>query len=79
LAWLESLGIKYSPSRVGKYKDIISARAEHQLAGTLDAFNKEYKFERWGNAAHEVGEVLLIFEGLTRSCDQNLQLRLCDA
>lgn len=75
-AWLESLGINYSPTRVGRYKAIFSALAKHQLAGTLSAFYDEYTFEAWVNAAHEVAEVVRMFEGLSRNSDPHLTSRL---
>lgn len=78
-AWLESLGINYSATRVGKYKGIFSALAKHQLDGTLDAFYDKYKFESWVNAVHEVAEVMRMFEGLTGSSDPSLSSRLRDA
>lgn len=77
--WLESLGINYSPTRVGRYKAIFSALARHQLAGTLSAFYDEYTFEAWVNAAHEVAEVGRMFEGLTGNSDPNLTARLREA
>ena len=78
-AWLESLGINYSRTRVGRYKAIFSALARHQLAGTLSAFYDEYTFEAWVNAAHEVAEVVRMFEGLTGNSDPNLTTRLRDS
>lgn len=77
--WLESLGIHYSPTRVGRYKEIFSALARHQLAGTLSAFYDEYTLNAWVNAAHEVAEVVRMFEGLTGNRDFNLSVRLREA
>lgn len=78
-AWLESLGINYSPTRIGRYKAIFSALARHQLAGTLSSFHDEFTFEAWVNAAHEVAEIVRMFEGLTGNSDPDLTNRLQEA
>ena len=78
-AWLENLGINYSPTRIGSYKKIFSALARHQLAGTLSSFYDEFTFEAWVNAAHEVAEVVRMFEGLTGNNDPYLTNRLREA
>lgn len=78
-AWLENLGINYSPTRIGSYKKIFSALARHQLAGTLSSFYDEFTFEAWVNAVHEVAEVVRMFEGLTGNSDPYLTNRLREA
>ncbi len=78
-AWLESLGIEYSRTRVGKYKALFSTLAKHQRAGNLDAFYEEYTFEAWANAAYEVAELVRMYEGLGNQCNSSLVTRLRDA
>ncbi len=78
-AWLENLGINYSRTRVGRYKDIFSALAKHQRAGTLSDFYNEYTFEAWVNAVYEVAEIIRIFEGLTEINDPILIARIRDS
>lgn len=74
--WLESLGIEYSRTRVGRYKALFSALAKHQLAGSLNAFYDEYTFETLVNAAHEVAELVRMYEGLSSQNNPNLVTRL---
>ena len=75
-AWLQSIGINYSPTRVGKYRKLFAAVAKHQQLKTLDTFLKGEKFEEWVNAAHEVAEVTRIFEGLSTQDNADLVQRL---
>ncbi len=77
--WLESLGINFSRTRVGKYKALFATLARHQLANTLDAFYEEYTFELLVNAAHEVAELIRIYEGLNSHRDASFVTRLCEA
>lgn len=78
-AWLESLGIEFSRTRVGKYKALFAALARHQLANNLDAFYEEYTFASWVNAAHEVAELVRIYEGLSVHREASLVSRLREA
>lgn len=78
-AWLDALGIEYSRTRVGRYEGIFGALARHQLAGTLDAFHHEHSFESWVNAAHEVAELVRMYEGLSGQRDLSLIGRLKDS
>lgn len=78
-AWLESLGIEFSRTRVGRYKALFAALARHQLANTLDAFYEEYTFASWVNAAHEVAELVRMYEGLSSHSDTSLVVRLHEA
>lgn len=78
-SWLESLGIQYSKTRVGRYKELFAALARHQLANTLDRFYEEYKFADFVNAAHEVAEIARIYEGLSKISDTSLVSRLRDS
>ncbi|BBA33266.1 hypothetical protein sS8_1306 [Methylocaldum marinum] len=78
-AWLDALGIEYSRTRVGRYEKIFGALARHQLAGTLDAFYDEHSFESWVNAAHEVAELVRMYEGLSGQFDPSLIGRLKDS
>lgn len=78
-AWLQSLGIDYSRTRVGRYKALFAALARHQSANTLDAFSKEYTFSSLVNAAHEVAELVRIYEGLSIHRDASFVARLHEA
>lgn len=78
-AWLDALGIEYSRTRVGRYEKIFGALARHQLAGTLGAFYDEHSFESWVNAAHEVAELVRMYEGLSGQFDPSLICRLRDS
>jgi len=78
-AWLDSLGIEYSKTRVGRYQKIFGALAKHQQAGTLDAFHEEHSFEAWVNAAHEVAELVRMYEGLSGEANPLLNERLKDS
>ena len=78
-AWLQSLGIQYSRTRVGRYKALFASLARHQLADTLPNFYEEYTFADFVNAAHEIAEIVRIYEGLSRITDTNLIARLKDA
>lgn len=77
--WLESLGIEYSRTRIGRYKALFSILAKHQLANTLDTFYDEYTFETLVNATHEVAELVRMYEGLNSQNNPNLVTRLCNA
>ena len=78
-SWLESLGIQYSKTRVGRYKALFKSLARHQLANTLDRFYDEYSFADFVNAAHEVAEIARIYEGLSNISDTSLVTRLRDS
>lgn len=78
-AWLDTLGIEYSKTRVGRYERIFCALAKHQQAGTLDSFYEEHSFEAWVNAAHEVSELVRIYEGLDGQINPLLNERLKDS
>ncbi len=78
-AWLDELGIAYSRTRIGRYKDLFGALARHQLAGTLDAFYDHYSFESWVNAAYEVAELARIYKGLSEQAAPAIVTRLKDA
>jgi hypothetical protein len=78
-AWLEGLGINYSPTRVGRYRKIFSSIARHQDANTLNTFFEEYSRASLVNAAHEVAELVRIFEGLSQTRDTSFVSRLRDA
>lgn len=78
-AWLDALGIEYSRTRIGRYKDLFGALAKHQLAGTLDTFYDQYPFESWVNAAHEVAELTRIYDGLNGQTASALVSRLREA
>ena len=78
-AWLDGLGIHYSPTRVGRYRKIFAALAHHQAANTLEAFLDEYSRESFVNAAHEVAELVRVYEGLSQHQDTTLVSRLRDA
>lgn len=75
-AWLQNIGINYSPTRVGKYRKLFAAVAKHQQSKTLDSFLKGEKFEEWVNAVHEVAEITRIFEDLNTQDDAALVQRL---
>jgi len=75
-AWLQSLGVEYSRTRVGRYKALLASLANHQLANTLPSFYDEYTFEALVNAAHEVAEIVRIYEGLSQVADSSLTVRL---
>lgn len=77
--WLQSLGIEYSRTRVGRYKALFAALAKHQLANTLDAFYEEYTYSSWVNAAYEVAELVRIYEGLSIHRDASFVARLHEA
>lgn len=78
-AWLDELGIAYSRTRIGRYKNLFGALARYQLADTLDAFYDQYSFENWVNAAHEVAELARIYEGLCEQAAPALVTRLKNA
>lgn len=77
--WLETLGIEYSRTRVGKYRALFEELAKSQLANSLHDFYEHYSFEEWVNAAHEVAELARIYEGLSQQNDPRLVARLRDA
>lgn len=78
-AWLESLGIDYSRTRVGKYKVLLTTLAKHQRLDTLDEFYQIYSFSEWVNAVHESAELVRIYEGLNGQNDPSLISRLKDS
>jgi len=75
-AWLQSIGINYSPTRLGKYRKLFEAFAKHQQSSTLNTFAEEAIFEDWINAVHEVAEITRIFEGLNVQDNKHLVERL---
>lgn len=77
--WLEGLGINYSPTRIGRYKNLFSVLAKHQYSNNLDRFYEEYTFPEWVNAAHESAELVRIYEGLNGHADQSLISRIRDS
>lgn len=78
-AWLDALGIEYSRTRVGRYEKIFGALAKHQIAGTLDSFIDGHPLKTWVNAAHEVAELVRMYEGLSGQFDSSLIGRLKDS
>lgn len=78
-SWLEQVGINFSRTRIGRYKDIFSTLAKLQLEGKLDLFYENYTFEILVNAIYEVAELIRIHEGLRKYNDINLQARLQNA
>lgn len=74
--WLQSIGVNYSPTRLGRYRKLFEAFAKHQQSNTLDAFAKGANFGEWANAVHEVAEITRIFDGLNTQDSENLIQRL---
>jgi hypothetical protein len=77
--WLQSIGVEYSRTRVGRYKSILNCLAKLQEAGKLDDVFIDHSFEEWVNATHEVAELERIYEGLGGNNDQDLSSRLSEA
>lgn len=77
--WLQSIGINYSTTRLGRYQKLFSDLARCQLANVLDEFFQLHTFAEWVNAAHETSEILRIYEGLKASSDPSLTSRLREA
>lgn len=77
--WLQSIGIDYSKTRVGKYKRIFADLAKCQRAGKLEQFLEMHAFSDWVNAAHETAELVRIYEGLKGGKGSKLVSRLRDA
>lgn len=77
--WLESLGIDYSRTRVGRYKEVLGTLAAHQDKGTLERFADEYSVKEFVNAVYEVAELKRIHEGLCAIEDAQLVARIRDA
>lgn len=77
--WLQRIGVNYSKTRLGRYKQVFSDLAKCQLANTLDAFDETHSFTEWVNAAHEVAEIVRIYEGLADTHDPSLVGRLRDS
>src|SRR5664279_2798696 len=77
-AWLESLGINYSRTRLGRYRTLFSVLAKCQTSNSLSRFYEEYTFETWVNAVYEVAEITRIYEGLNKHIDPQLIPRLQD-
>ena len=75
-AWLETQGIRCSPSRIGSYKRLFASLARHQLANSVRDFYEEYSLVEFVNAAHEVAEIVRIYEGLSTVVDANMASRL---
>lgn len=74
--WLQSLGIRFSRTRVGRHKALFASLARHQIADTLSHFYGEYSEEALKNAAYEVAQIVRIYEGLSRIADTNPTARL---
>lgn len=77
--WLETLGVNYSPTRVGKYKEIFSRLAAYQAENNFDGFFECVPFEEFVNAAYEVAELVRMYEGLNGHNDPDLVARLREA
>jgi hypothetical protein len=77
--WLASLGINYSPTRVGRYRKLFADLARHQLTDTLPTFYDKYSLASFINAAHEVAELVRMYEGLCQHRDTSLVSRLRNA
>lgn len=77
--WLEELGIEYSKTRLGRYKQIFEVLAKHQQSNTLEQAEKEFEFNAFVNAAHEVAEIVRLYEGLSGQKDQSFVARLKDS
>jgi hypothetical protein len=75
-SWLEGLGVRYSPTRIGQYRRIFNRLAELQNYGEPEKLLETYTLEALVNAAHEVAEVARIYEGLGSSSDPDLARRL---
>ena len=63
--WLRDVGIDYSKTRIGRYRNLFSDLAKYQLANTLHKFFEKHTFDEWVNAAHETAELVRIYEGLS--------------
>lgn len=74
--WLQSIGVNYSPTRLGRYRKLFETFAKHQQSNTLNAFADGANFEDWANAVHEVAKITRIFEGLNTQDNKNLVERL---
>lgn len=74
--WLHSIGVNYSPTRLGRYRKLFETFAKHQQSDTLDAFADSANFEDWANAVHEVAEITRIFDGLNTQDSKSLVERL---
>ena len=77
--WLRDVGIDYSKTRIGRYRNLFSDLAKYQLANTLHKFFEKHTFDEWVNAAHETAELVRIYEGLSGSTDASLVSRLRSA
>jgi hypothetical protein len=77
--WFERLGIGYSKTRVGRYKELFTTLAACTARGTPEKFLEIYDFDSWKNAVHESAELMRIHEGLSRLNDGTLITRLKDA
>lgn len=78
-SWFSRLGIKTSPTRIGRYQKIFSALAKYQENNTIEKFFENYTLTSFVNAAHEVAELVRIYEGLNEHQDASLVERLRDS
>lgn len=78
-AWVESLGINYSPTRLGRYQALFADLARYQLSNTLSTFFEKYSMADFFNAAHEAAEICRIHEGLGLNSDSALSARMRNA
>jgi hypothetical protein len=75
-AWLDGLGLRHSPTRVGKYRRIFADLTKCQTNDTFEKFFEAYTLESFVNAAQEIAEIARIYEGLGQSSDPQLVPRL---
>ena len=76
--WLESFGITYYQTRIGKYlKDVEKLDAAHQ-AGTIQALLDKGEFVSLVNSLFESSELISIYEGLHSIAVGKLGQRLRD-
>ena len=74
--WLKKVGINYSPTRIGRYKEIFTEMSQAQILDNLSSVSDSETFSLFANAAHETYELLRIYEGLSHLDDKNLFDRL---
>lgn len=63
--WLNSLGFKYTGTRIEAYKNCLDSLYTHYKAGTIGEFNKKYKLIEFVNSAQEAAEIVAIHKGLS--------------
>lgn len=74
--WLQDIGIKFSITRVGKYRAIFAALAEAQRQQDMSVFYKRYKELDYFNAIVEREQLLRIYKGLVTIKEKELIDRL---